>query len=209
MRRLLSFVFLFFVLFLPLSPILASGIGVGVGSGKITINDKLKNGMVYKFPDLIVINTGDRESNYMVGVSYNQDQKELLPPQEWFTFTPDRFFLNPGESQNVAIKLRLPIDNVVPGDYFAYLEASPVIDDEDGVATVGIAAAAKLTFTIAPSNFIEGIFYSIKYAFEEFQPWSIIIVSILGLSILRTIFVKFFSFDLRIKPKKKVVKKSK
>ena len=203
MKRILVSFFLCIFCLVMVSPLLASGIGVGIGSGKITIDEDLKNGMKYKFPELVVINTGDRESQYTVDISYDQNQKELLPPKEWFTFSPEIFPLKPGESQKVEIRLTIPIDKVIPGNYFAYLEARPVIADEAGMATVGIAAAAKLFFTIAPSNFIEGVYYTIKYVFDEYQPWSTVIVSAAGLVLLKVILSKFISIDLNIKPKKK------
>jgi len=205
MRRLISVLLIALFVSLSFSPIIASGLGVGIGTGKISIDEKLKNGMTYKFPDLVVINTGDVESQYMVDVSYNSEQKELLPPAEWFTFTPELFTLKPGESQKVEISLKLPINKVIPGDYFAYLEAKPVIADKAGAATVGIAAAAKLNFTIAPSNFLEGIYYTVKYVFDEYQPWSTVVVSAVALVLLKVILSKFISIDLNIKSKKKEI----
>lgn len=203
MKRFLVVLLLSLYILIPFSSVNASSMGVGIGSGKITIDEDLKNGMIYKFPNLVVINTGDVESDYSVVISYDQDQKELLPPSEWFTFSPEVFRLKPGESQSVEIRLKLPIDKVAPGDYFAYLEAMPVIADQAGIATVGISAAAKLYFTIAPSNFLVGIFYTVKYFFEDYQPWTTIVVVLGGLLLLRTIFVKFFSFNLNIKVKNK------
>lgn len=203
MKRLLLLSFTFIFLLVSVFPIFASNLGVGIGTGKISINEKLKNGMTYKFPDLVVINTGEIKSFYTVEVAYNSEQKELLPPAEWFTFTPEKFELSPGDSQKVEVRLKLPIDKVVPGDYFAYLEAKPIIEDKPGVSSVGIAAAAKLTFTIAPSNFVEGIYYTLKYVFDEYQPWSTVVVSAVGLVLLKVILSRFISIDLNIKPKKK------
>lgn len=180
-----------------------ASLGVGIGTGKIQIDEELKNGMKYKFPSLAVTNTGDVVSNYTIDISYDQNQKELLPPLEWFTFTPEIFFLEPGETQKVNVELSVPVDKVVPGDYFGYLEAKPVIEGEDGEATVGIAVAAKLNFTIQPSNLIEGIYYRAKDLFIEYQPWTTIISSLVALFTLRAIFRKFFSLDLSIKPRKK------
>ena len=203
MKRLLPLFFTFIFLFVSVLPAFAGNLGVGIGTGKISINEKLKNGMTYKFPDLVIINTGDVQSDYLVSVSYNSEQKELLPPAEWFTFTPEVFNLKPGDSQKVEVRLKVPIDKVIPGDYFAYLEAKPVIEDKPGVSSVGIAAAAKLNFTIAPSNFLEGIYYTVKYVFDEYQPWSTVVLSAVVLVLLKVILSRFISIDLNIKSKKK------
>jgi len=159
--------------------------------------------MSYDFPNFVVINTGDITSKYTVDISYNQDQRELLPPKEWFTFAPEIFELKPGESQSVTVKLKIPIDDVIPGNYFAYLEGKPIAESDSGETSVGIAAAAKLSFTIAPSNIIEGIYYTVKDIFIQYQPYSTVLVSAIALFTLRAIFVKFFSFDFNIKSKKK------
>lgn len=122
-------------------------VGVGVGLGKIQIDEKLSPGGIYNLPSLPVLNTGDEEGEYEVEVTYFANQAEFTPPGEWFEFTPQRFPLAAGESQTVDVVLTLPVD-ARPGDYFAFLEAHPVSKAE-GV-TIGIAAATKLNFTVRP-----------------------------------------------------------
>lgn len=202
MRKFLLVVMLF-VLFLPMTSFVFGDLGVGIGTGKIEITEDLRSGMEYNFPDLVVINTGDEESRYTVDMSYRSDQRELLPLREWFTFTPQEFDLQPGESQSVAISLKIPVTGVIPGEYFGYLEGKPIPDTPEGQTSIGISAAAKLTFTIAPSNIIQAIYYYVRNIWIRYQPWTTIITSLIGLLLLRAIFRKFFSFDLNIKPKKK------
>ena len=192
-----------FILFLPMTSFVFGDLGVGIGTGKIEVTEELKKGMEYNLPDLVVINTGDEDSRYTVDISYSSDQRELLPIREWFTFTPEQFDLQPGESQSVAISLKIPVTGVIPGEYFGYLEGKPIPDNPEGQTSIGISAAAKLTFTIAPSNIIEAVYYYVRNIFLKYQPWTTIVTSLAGLLLLRAIFRKFFSFDLNIKPKKK------
>jgi len=103
-----------------------ASVGVGVNLGKINIDEPLKPGGLYTFPIIGVINTGDEEGDYAFEVTYHQDQPELRPEGEWFSFNPATFHLKAGESQNVEIKLSLPV-KMKPGNYFAYLEAHPVV----------------------------------------------------------------------------------
>lgn len=145
-------------------------IGVGVGTGKIQVEDKLKPGIIYELPSLTVLNTGDEESDYEVNVSYHEKQPQLRPPQSWFIFSPSKFHLEPGKAQTVTIKLNLPV-RTEPGDYFAYLEGHPFKKSQSGNTTIGIAAAAKLYFTVIPGNFLEGIYYKIISFWKVYSPW--------------------------------------
>ncbi len=65
-----------------------AGVGVGVNLGKIEIDEPLKPGGIYNFPSLGVLNTGDEPGDYEVEVTYHQDQTQLRPAQEWFSFDP-------------------------------------------------------------------------------------------------------------------------
>lgn len=152
--------FLIFLSFVFAPPVLAT-VGVGVGTGKIQINEKLHGGTIYQLPSLTVINTGTEPSDYEVSVSYLERQSEAKPPLSWFSFSPQSFHLEPGKAQTVDEKLSLPL-NAVPGNYFAYLEARPTQKGKGGTTTIGIAAAAKLYFTVVPSNIFDSI---LSYSF--------------------------------------------
>jgi hypothetical protein len=110
----------FFILLCSFLPAMAS-VGVGVGTGKIQVDEKLKGGMMYKLPPITVMNTGDVPADYSLNVTYYETQPQLKPARDWFVFTPEKVFLGPGESKNIGIQLNLPL-KVVPGDYFAFLE---------------------------------------------------------------------------------------
>lgn len=168
----LPFVF-FSTIFLSLifSPVVFSRIGVGVGTGKIQVEDKLKPGMVYMLPSLTILNTGDESAEYEAAVTYHQDQPQLRPLEQWFDFSPKKFHLEPGGAQIVEIKLNLPI-KIEPGDYFAYLEGHPLKKAEGGQTTVGVAAAAKLYFTVLPANVVLGAYYKAASLWKIYSPWS-------------------------------------
>ena len=158
MKRLVFIVTVFF--FIAFARDVVASIGVGVGTGKIQVDEKLKPGTIYQLPALGVLNTGDEESDYEVIISYHEKQPELKPQNEWFDFSPQKFHLEPGKIQNVSIKLNLPI-KAEPGQYFAYLEAHPVKSSPAQTTTIGIAAATKLYFEITPGNIFSGIYYKI------------------------------------------------
>lgn len=177
-------------------------IGVGVGLGKIQIDEALSPGGIYKLPTLPVLNTGDESLDYEVEVTYLSDQPELQPPGEWFTFTPQRFPLSAGGSQNVEVSLTLPVD-VRPGNYFAFLEAHPVAKGE-GV-TIGVAAATKLNFTVKPTGVLGAAIERLRSLLENNAPVSYIIIAVIGgvlaLSLLIIVGRKYLAVQIRLKHK--------
>ena len=182
-------------------PLFASaGIGVGVNLGKIEIDEALKPGGIYNFPSIGVINTGDEAGDYELAVTYHQDQPEQRPSEEWFTFTPSSFHLEPGESQSVAVQLALPL-KMTPGDYFSYLEAHPVIIAGPGT-TIGVAAATKTYFTVAPANIFQAITHRISSFIVNNAPWTYVVLAVVAAAILVTVFKRFFAFQFGIKRKK-------
>lgn len=161
MRGILSTLFILTLLFLPQAAL--AKIGVGVGLGKIQIDEQLSPGGIYKLPALPVLNTGDEDGQYEVEVTYLSGQEEMRPSQEWFRFSPQRFSLTAGSSQTVAVTLTLPV-SARPGNYFAFLEAHPIQEGE-GV-TIGVAAATKLNFTVKPAGILGAAIERIRSLIE-------------------------------------------
>lgn len=195
-----KFVILFIALalFTPLTS--EARLGVGVGSGKVQVDGALKPGGFYELPLLPVLNTGDQPTDYGVSAEFNENQKEKKPAKSWFEFSPATFHLESGKVQTVKIVLNIPI-KTEPGEYFAYLEAHPIATPENGVTSVGIAAATKLYFTVAPANFFQGVYYKVSFFMKKYTPWSWTAFGILVFAVLATAFVK--KFDLSISLSKK------
>lgn len=159
-------------------------IGVGVGTGKIQVNSKLKPGIIYQLPSVTVINNGDEPSDYEVTISYNNNQTQLRPPLNWFIFSPQKFHLSPNKAQQVNIKVNLPVSGITPGDYFAYIEAHPVKISEAGTTSINIAAASKLYFTIEPASFFAAIYYKLVSFWELYTSWIEGFVGLLFLALI-------------------------
>lgn len=193
-----KFIFALIFLALVLPNTVFAKIGVGVGTGKIQVEDKLKPGVIYELPPLTVLNTGDEPSDYEVNVSYHEKQPELRPLQSWFIFSPQKFHLEPGKVQTVTIKLNLPV-RTAPGDYFAYLEGHPYKKAQSGNTTIGVAAAAKLYFTVVPANLFQGIYYKIISFWKIYSPWTGRITLVLALIILFVLFKKFFNIQVNFR----------
>lgn len=190
-----------FALFFMLPLGVFATIGVGVGTGKITVKDKLKPGIIYDLPSLTVVNTGDEASEYEASISYHEKQKELRPDQKWFTFSPRTFQLAPGKAQSVKIRLDLPL-NTAPGDYFAYIEGHPLKKSTNGSTSVGIAAASKLYFAVVPASLFQAVYYKALALWTLYFPWSLILVAVIVLILVIVIFKKTFTLQISMGKKK-------
>lgn len=164
-------------------------IGVGVGTGKIQIDQPIEAGSVYQITPLIVINTGDEPSDYTVSTQRLEGQKEIIPEDDWFSFEPEIFSLEPGKTQIVEIKLSLPIKDVEPGKYFTFLQAKPIASEVVKGTSIGVAAASKLYFEVTPSNFFQGLYYRCISIYNNNRPWPQIILGVILLVVI-SIFVK-------------------
>ncbi len=182
--------------------IVGARIGVGVGTGKIYVNEKLRAGVIYDLPPFTVLNTGDELGNYGASVEYNEVQPQLKPASEWFSFEPSNFTLGPGQVQIVQVRLSLPVKDVKPGDYFVYLEGHPIKKSVSGETSIGVAAAAKLYFTVAPANLLIGVYYRVLSLVLLYSPWSYVAIGAIIMIVLVTLFRRFFAFNVGISIKK-------
>jgi P pilus assembly chaperone PapD len=198
MKKIIFFV-LAIVLLFPLA--VSARIGVGVAIGRIEIDKPLKPGGVYELTPLVVLNTGDEPADYEITVAYHSEQPQFRPAQEWFSFNPSPFHLEPGKSQNIAVKLTLPVETK-PGDYFAYLQGQPLKKiTATGGTSIGVAAATKLYFTVIPANIWQGIYYRIISFWVMYSPWTWVVLAIIVGAIFIALFRKFFKFQIGISRK--------
>ena len=197
----LNILLLSLVLFFPVLAL--AKIGVGIGTGKIVLDQPLKPGLIYTLPVLTILNTGDEPSEYGVSITHRENQPEMKPSLEWFSFEPKTFYLEPGKAQQVQVKLSIPIKNVKPGDYFVFLEGHPVKISTAGGTNIGIAAAAKLYFTVAPANVFAGIYYRVVSLFTMYAPWSYVVLAVILASLLVVLIRRYFSLNIGFSVKKK------
>jgi hypothetical protein len=190
------------VAFLLVPGLVMAEIGVGVGTGKIVIDEPLYPGTIYELPILTIVNTGDEKSEYEVGVAYHDKQPELRPSEDWFSFSPSEFFLEPGGVQSVEMKLNLPV-KTEPGDYFAYLEGRPLAKAESGITRIGIAAATKIYFKVKPANAVLGVYHKFLSGWKVYAPWPARIMKITLVVALIFVFKKYFKLNIQVKKKRR------
>ena len=203
MKKIFVFIAGFLTTVILFSNTALAKIGVGINTGRIQVEEKLKAGMIYKLPSITIINTGDEPSEYGTSIAFHKDQPELIPKKEWFSFNPDKFYLEPGEAKKVEMTINLPI-KIEPGNYFAYLEGHPVATVKEGTTTLGVAAASKLYFTVLPANIFYGIYYKISTFWKVYAPWPQRVAIGLLIVLVILIFKKFFKIQVKVKgPDKK------
>lgn len=147
-------------------------VGVALDVGKIEVNDKLSRGGTYQLPTIGVRNPGTETTRYRMGVSHIQGQAGRPAPAEWFSFAPPEVTLEPGQTAPVSVTLKIPT-GARPDDYEALVEAA--IAPEGEGTTVGAAAAARLKFTVKPSNILQAWQLKAETWFDNHQPWTIVV----------------------------------
>ena len=165
--------------------------GVGVDVREINIDEVLTAGNVYNLPAVGVINTGDRMADYEVEITYMNGQEEMTPPADWFQFDPQRFSLEEGTSKKIGISLHIPQD-ASPGQYFALIEAHPVVEGSDGT-TIGIAAATKLRFSVKKDI---PVLSAIGDFFRDHAPYTYICLGVVVAVIVALLLRRFFRFNV-------------
>lgn len=197
----LNILFLSLILIFPV--FVLAKVGVGIGTGKIVLDQPLKPGLIYTLPILTILNTGDESSMYGVSITHRENQSEMNPPLDWFSFSPATFKLEPGKAQQVQVKLSIPIKGAKPGSYFVFLEGHPIKTVTAGGTTIGVAAAAKLYFTIESANIFVGLYYRIASLLTIYAPWSYVVLAIIIIAILILLIRKYFSLNFGFSVKKK------
>ncbi len=72
---------------------------------------------------------------------------------------------------------------------------------QSGNTTVGVAAAAKLYFTVVPANLVQGVYYKVISLWQIYSPWTMIAALVLGAVVLISIFKKYFNLQINLKKK--------
>jgi hypothetical protein len=166
--------------------------GVSIDVGSIAITEVLQSGEEYRLPTFGVRNPGTETTDYTIVVSYLADQTAIRPPAEWFTFSPDSITLEGGESKPVSARVTVA-PGAEPGEYLALI--GPRIDGQGTGAQVGAAAAARLTFTVEASSWLEGALRQL-WRFIQENPWAVAIVGLAVLLVVLRLVRRRFSFSV-------------
>ena len=158
---------------LAAGPLAHADEGVALDVGSIKVEQRLSRGGTYNLPPIGVRNPGDEMTSYRMGIDFVEDQDGRRPKASWFSFEPEEFTLEPGQTTRVRIELKVP-PGARPADYEALVVAS-IVTEGEGTA-LGGAAAARLDFEVKASNWLEALWLWLRYWFSDNAPWSYLIV---------------------------------
>ena len=176
-------------------PVARADKGVALDVGTVKVEKKLSRGGSYTLPPIGVRNPGDETTTYKMGIDFIEDQDGRRPKASWFSFNPQEFTLEPGATTRVRIELDIP-PGARPDDYEALVVAT-IVSESDGEGTaLGGAAAARLNFTVKPSNFFEAWLLRIQNWFQDNAPWSYIVPAVFVLLVALWFARRRFAFRI-------------
>jgi hypothetical protein len=153
------------------APQAAADRGVALDIGQIDIEQALVPGGSYRLPAFGVRNPGDERTSYLLKV-WPIRGGGRAPDPRWVRFSPVRLTLRPNRIMRIQVRIVLPAD-AAPGDYAALI--GPEIVGTGGGASVGGAAAARLTFTVESSSTLESWWRRLKNFLGDHMPWTLVV----------------------------------
>ena len=125
----------------------AASIGVGIQVGPVRLAGIAHAGQTYDLPPVFVVNTGTEPETVRLEVQRLSKGTGRDVPKSWFKPGQTDVHLDPKQSATIPVQLVVPAD-ATPGPYFSDVVAHGSASIEAGQATLGVAAATKLKFTV-------------------------------------------------------------
>ena len=169
--------------------------GVAVDLGRIQIRDKLQQGGSYRLPVIGVRNPGTERTDYAMTVEAISGKQS--PPGAWFSFSPRRFALAPGQTRPVRVRLSIP-SGARPAGYEALVGAAIVTPGKG--AQLGAVAAARVDFTVEASSTLEAWWLQVKAFYSDQRPWTYLVPALLLAALLLGLLRRRFSLRLERRP---------
>jgi hypothetical protein len=127
-------------------------IGTGIGANPLRLHSQAEPGGRYHLPSVLVVNTGNQVSNYVVRVKRLGQPKGHDVPASWIRFAHTRVRLGPHKRAVIPVVLMVP-KGAAGGVYRSNVVVTTYTRRRGGGAALGAAAADELSFAIgAPSS---------------------------------------------------------
>ena len=125
----------------------ANSIGVGIQVGPVRLAGIAHAGQTYDLPPVYVVNTGTEPETVRLDVQRLSKGAGRDVPKSWFKPGQTDVHLDARQSATIPVQLVVPAD-AKPGPYFSDVVAHGSASIEAGAASLGVAAATKLQFTV-------------------------------------------------------------
>lgn len=146
-------------LLLAFPAVAAASIGVGIQVGPVRLAQIAHAGQTYDLPPVYVVNTGTESETVSLAVKRLSKGTGRDVPAAWFQPRQTDVHLDAHQSATIDVQLAVPAD-AKPGRYFSDVVAHGSASINAGQASLGVAAATKLQFTVAkavPAGFWSGL----------------------------------------------------
>ena len=125
----------------------ANSIGVGIQVGPVRLAGIAHAGRTYDLPPVYVVNTGTEPETVRLDVQRLSKGAGRDVPKSWFKPGQTDVHLDARQSATIPVQLVVPADAKL-GPYFSDVVAHGSASIEAGAASLGVAAATKLQFTV-------------------------------------------------------------
>ena len=125
----------------------AASIGIGIQVGPVRLAGIAHAGQTYDLPPVFVVNTGTEPETVRLEVQRLSKGTGRDVPKSWFRPGQTDVHLDAKQSATIPVQIVVPAD-AKPGPYFSDVVAHGSASIEAGQATLGVAAATKLQFTV-------------------------------------------------------------
>jgi hypothetical protein len=172
-------------------PVAASAsIGVGIQAGPVRLGSVAQPGRTYDLPPVYVVDTGtEPESVRLVVKRLSHGAGRDVPPS-WIQPGGSDVKLAAHQSARIPVKLVVPSD-AKPGAYLSDVVVHGSAGLDTGQATLAVAAATKLQFTVgddpAPAGLLSGLATTVAW-----------IAALLALIVIAVLIVRRSGLRIRI-----------
>src|SRR5262245_60586152 len=135
-----------------------ASVGVGIQAGPVRLGGAAHPGGSYALAPVYVVNTGTQEESLTVRIERLSPGRARPVPAGWISPGPG-VRLSHGESARIPLELVVPAA-AKPGQYLTDVVVKGSAALTDGNANLGVAAATKLEFRIAPGT-VGGSWFSV------------------------------------------------
>jgi hypothetical protein len=126
-----------------------ASIGVGVQAGPVRLGSMAHPGGSYALPPVYVVNTGTQAESIAVRVERLSRGGGRTVPPSWVHVTGPAVRLARHQAARIPLQLVVP-DGARPGEYLSDIVVTGSAAVSVGSANLGVAAATKLQFSVAP-----------------------------------------------------------
>ncbi len=126
-----------------------ASIGVGIQAGPVKLSAAAHPGGSYALPPVYVVNTGTQQESLSITVQRVSAGAGQAVPASWIRAPGTAVQLAHNQAARIPLQLVIPA-TARPGAYSSDVIVRGSAAVPDGSAHLGVAAATKLEFTIAP-----------------------------------------------------------